>query len=415
MTRGKDGLYRRGKVLAFRYRDEAGVWREKCTGQHMRPKARKFRDDFITKLRAGDLPNEKGDWTVEQAATRWVEQHSARLGSVKAKRNERSLLKQLIQRLGSRKLKSIALDDFKDYQRTRRDQVGERAINLELRILRNTLREANCWRAIEQHYKPLREPESNVGYALTMSELAHLEKIAATKDAWSIAYLAEVLAANTGLRGIEVKRLQLGAVDLANRRIQIQRKSTKTTAGQRLVELNHAATAAVTKLYARAQQLGASEPTHYLLPADLSRHTYKPDPLKGKRGFDVNLHMSSWRTAWRNLREAAAMAIQDAAKQENRELGAEERKSIAIFKGLRFHSLRHSFVSWMAERGVPLQVTMAMVGHMSAAMTRHYTHISNRAAREAVELLDKPEITVFVEKFVEDAEIQQNGDCKLVN
>jgi len=28
---------------------------------------------------------------------------------------------------------------------------------------------------------------------------------------------------------------------------------------------------------------------------------------------------------------------------------------------------------------------MAMVGHMGAAVTRHYTHISQNAAREAVE------------------------------
>jgi hypothetical protein len=41
-----------------------------------------------------------------------------------------------------------------------------------------------------------------------------------------------------------------------------------------------------------------------------------------------------------------------------------------------------------------------MVGHMSSAMVRHYTHISNRAAREAVELLDKAGTPSFVGKFV---------------
>src|ERR1035441_10050897 len=392
MKRSRDGLYRRGRVFAFRYPAADGLWKEKFTGKRVRSEARKFRDDFLAKLHAGDLPNEKAEQTVERAGTRWVEQHAARLGSDKAKRNEKSLLKQLIQRLGPRKLRTLTLDDLKDYQQTRREQVRERAINLELRILENVLKEANLWRAIGQHYKPLREPESEVGQALTVGQLELLEKTAATKDAWLVAYCAEVLAANTGLRGGEIKRLQLGAVDLENRRIRIDRKATKTNAGQRLIELNHAATAAVAKLYSRAQSLGATEPDHYLLPADLSRHTAKGDPLKGKRGFNVNLGQSSWRTAWRNLREAAARAVRDAATQENRELTAEERKTIALFKGLRFHSMRHSFVTLMAERGVPLQVTMAMVGHMRAAMTRHYTHISNRAAREAVELLNKPEI-----------------------
>jgi hypothetical protein len=43
----------------------------------------------------------------------------------------------------------------------------------------------------------------------------------------------------------------------------------------------------------------------------------------------------------------------------------------------------------MGERGVPLPVVQAMVGHMSSAMVRYYTHISNSAAREAVEILDQ--------------------------
>ena len=34
----------------------------------------------------------------------------------------------------------------------------------------------------------------------------------------------------------------------------------------------------------------------------------------------------------------------------------------------------------------------SMVGHMSARMIRHYTHISSGAARAAVELLDKEPI-----------------------
>ena len=39
----------------------------------------------------------------------------------------------------------------------------------------------------------------------------------------------------------------------------------------------------------------------------------------------------------------------------------------------------------MAEGGVPLPVVQAMVGHMSTRMVRYCTHISNRAARTAVE------------------------------
>ena len=57
-------------------------------------------------------------------------------------------------------------------------------------------------------------------------------------------------------------------------------------------------------------------------------------------------------------------------------------------EGLRFHDLRHSFITHMVERGVPLGTIQAFVGHMSPKMLRHYTHISSGAARRAVELLD---------------------------
>jgi integrase len=150
------------------------------------------------------------------------------------------------------------------------------------------------------------------------------------------------------------------------------------------VELNQAATEATCKLYVRAQLLGAKDQEHYLLPADLSRHTKSTDPMRGGRGFDPTMHQVSWDTAWRNLRKAAGDRLIHQATKENRELTAEERDMLKVFQTRRFQDLRHTFITFMGERGIPLQVVQAMVGHMSAAMVCYYTHISNRAAREAV-------------------------------
>lgn len=49
-----------------------------------------------------------------------------------------------------------------------------------------------------------------------------------------------------------------------------------------------------------------------------------------------------------------------------------------------FHSLRHSFVSFAANAGVPLVVVQAIVGHSSSAMTHHYYHANESALRMAV-------------------------------
>lgn len=50
-----------------------------------------------------------------------------------------------------------------------------------------------------------------------------------------------------------------------------------------------------------------------------------------------------------------------------------------------FHSLRHTFVSFSANAGVPLPVVSSIVGHTSSAMTRHYYHENEEALRRAVE------------------------------
>jgi len=49
-----------------------------------------------------------------------------------------------------------------------------------------------------------------------------------------------------------------------------------------------------------------------------------------------------------------------------------------------FHSLRHTFVSFAANAGIPLHFIQSIVGHESAAMTRHYYHENVAGLRRAV-------------------------------
>ena len=49
-----------------------------------------------------------------------------------------------------------------------------------------------------------------------------------------------------------------------------------------------------------------------------------------------------------------------------------------------FHSLRHTFVSFAANAGIPLHFVQAIVGHESTTMTRHYYHEDVEGLRKAV-------------------------------
>ena len=126
----------------------------------------------------------------------------------------------------------------------------------------------------------------------------------------------------------------------------------------------------IPRLIMRAQTLKppAEKPEHYLMPKHLSRISHGQD--KGKRGYDPNQYQRYWDTAWDSLTEKAGIPE------------------------LRFHDLRHAFITRMVELGASIGVIQTFVGHMSARMVRHYTHVSSGAARKAVELLDSDPILV---------------------
>jgi integrase len=60
----------------------------------------------------------------------------------------------------------------------------------------------------------------------------------------------------------------------------------------------------------------------------------------------------------------------------------------AKITNLRFHDLRHTFASWLAQKGRPLKEIQEALGHKSLAMTMRYAHLSPDNLRAAVASLD---------------------------
>jgi len=363
MSRKRDGLYRRGNIFAFRYK-EGGNWREKQTGKRDREEAKTFRKDFLVHLDNGSLPTQMAEWSLEQARAWWLEFRKPRVaaGTLTA---EGYRLKPMIRILGNIRLKQITNVDLDNYVTKRlAEEIAPWSMNKEIMAWSMILKKARLWRRLEDDYKPLKTKVSDIGRALTREELRHLAEVAATDQDWEAAFYGSVLAASTGLRGGEIKKLRICALDLENRRLRIRRADTKSDAGARTIELNRDATEAAARLLLRAGLLKppANEPQHYLMPKHLSQIAHGKH--KGERGYDPSQHQQYWDTAWHSLTKKAG------------------------FPGLRFHDLRHTFVTHMVELGVPLGVIQTFVGHMSARMVRHYTHVSSGAARKAVELLD---------------------------
>jgi integrase len=357
-----------GGALCFRYKKPDGCWAEKSTGTKKRDESQLFVREFQQRLEEGAMPTDFADLTVAEATRQYVSERKPPVLAEKTYKNECYYRDQLVRRMGKKRLCQITHADFVAYRNDRlqgksASPVKARPVNLELHILRSVLKRANLWNRIAPHYQALPEPRSDLGRALTHEELRRLEATAEADSRWQEVYWAEVLAANTGMRGGEIKKLRLRVIDVEKAELRILRATTKNDSGRRYIPLNPKALWAAAHLIERAHLLGANESEHYLFPEDMSRHTKIHDPLRGKSGYDPSRHQKSWDKAWRSLRKTAG------------------------FPGLRFHDLRHTFITHMAEAGVPIQVVEAMVGHMSAEMLRYYTHISTQASRQAVEKL----------------------------
>lgn len=59
-----------------------------------------------------------------------------------------------------------------------------------------------------------------------------------------------------------------------------------------------------------------------------------------------------------------------------------------IDKSIHFHSLRHSFASYLVQQGVSLPTIKELLGHTSITTTEVYSHLNTHTLREAIKTLD---------------------------
>jgi hypothetical protein len=98
-------------------------------------------------------------------------------------------------------------------------------------------------------------------------------------------------------------------------------------------------------------------PTHQIGFAGCQRKPYLYD-------VDLTRPMSEWKSAWKVARKQAGVAY-------------------------RWHDLRHTFISRLAENpNVSEQTITALAGHVSKRMLERYSHIRTQAKRDAVAALD---------------------------
>lgn len=99
--------------------------------------------------------------------------------------------------------------------------------------------------------------------------------------------------------------------------------------------------------------------------------------------------MDNWKSAWTRARATAGL-------------------------NFRWHDLRHTFVSRLAENpAVSEQTITALAGHVSRRMLERYSHIRTQAKRHAIESLETGEIPgPWVQKSAQSGTVQTSADAE---
>jgi integrase len=284
-ARDRDGVYKRRGHWHFDFKDpQTNRWRSKTTGKTAYNDAKEFKRLFMESLKGQYNPGNDRLRFVD-AADAYVLHRvvSAAAGTVTLEKERLRAIKKLLTQIAGidLKLRDIDIKFVRLYQQRRiAEGVGPRTVNMEGQLLRSILKHHEQWK-LDGKYQSLPEPTSEAGRSLTPEEEVRLIDTARSRPEWFVAYHATVLENETGMRGVEVRNLQVRRIDVNEREIRLHKSKNK--GGLRTIPLSPDALNSVRELLDRAQRLGAIHQDHYRSPLS-SPPTSNQRPAK-RAGF----------------------------------------------------------------------------------------------------------------------------------
>jgi integrase len=267
-------------------------------------------------------------------------------------------------------LSDITAEDISRYKIERKKaDASPRTIAMEIGSLRALMRKHRLWADIQPDVKLPRGRE-DVGRALSGDE-EHRLLAACKKNRSRSLYPAVLLSLHTGLRNQELRLARWRQIDLIGsgdfRYGSITVGKSKTAGGSgRIVPLSQTAQACMKEWRA---QFPEAAPAHFVFPSE--RYGGVPNDESGymsekclPHSVDPNKPIGSWKVSWTAAREASGVSC-------------------------RWHDLRHSFVSSVAESQASDATIMSLAGHLSRKMMERYSHTRNDAKRRAIAVFDQ--------------------------
>jgi integrase len=247
------------------------------------------------------------------------------------------------------------------YQQAKlKECASPRSINIDVALIRQLLKKHRRWANIQPDVKMLRE-RSDIGRALSKDEEHRL--LAACKKSHSRSlYPAVLLSLHTGLRNGELRLLRWRQIDLIEKQITVGK--SKTAGGEgREIPLSETAWKVIQEW---RREFPDASPAHFVFPTERYGLAGEDGYLEGKMAAyntDPTKPIGSWKVAWTAARTSAKVEC-------------------------RWHDMRHTFVSRMAESHASDATIMSLAGHLSRKMMERYSHTRGEAKRAAIAVLD---------------------------
>lgn len=365
--RGQRGTYWIRFRFAGRFIHESARTGSKTLAREAERQRRRELEEQWNRVKRRTMPP-----SFEKAAAFWVASRE-QLVAYNTRSIARLALKHLLPVFGNRLLCDISPETIRHYQQSRlREGAEGRTVNIELGLLRQVLKANNCWQPLEYKVQMLRE-RKDVGRALTPEEETRL--LDACRNLDSACHTAVLLALNTAMRKDEIRRLRWRQVDFERRTLTVGHSKTDAGTG-RLIPLNPVALDALVKWASRFPNADAQD---HVFPFCENRKNDPTQPTKG------------WRTAWRHALRTAGFHC-------------------------RFHDLRVTCISKLAESQTSDMTIMAIAGHVSRRMLEHYSRIRVEAKRRALDGISNAIIDSAVHQNVNQiAGSNSAADAKLLN
>ena len=256
----------------------------------------------------------------------------------------------LIEHFGDRMLIDIDAEAVEKYQLARlREGASGKTINEEVGFLIRIMGDTGAVvrTKLKREHK-LKLPQRNdIGRALTSDEEARL--LSAARDMESpFIYPAIVIALNTGMRDSEIRHLQWKQVDFFKQIFNVGKSKTRAGTGRTIPINSELLKVLADYKHWYEAKVAQEKQDHYVFPWAHSRH------------YDPKRPLVTFKTAWTNVREKIGVTV-------------------------RFHDLRHTLITKLAESGAGDETIMAIAGHVSRQMLSRYSHIRTEAKRKALE------------------------------